>query len=349
MQERYSKEVANTILTRCGLTEVFDVREGGVFVRDEFEAHDLAEKMFLWTPSCDMDWPNSPDPMSEPSLPIPFTAADLAAFMLDGVGRSVQDLFGPIDTGPDQRVLERLGMKATKVRKALLEAYELARRAQLVVGKLDNKLQARSHALEHKMDDKNVQANARERVFEPGISVDEARLRRERAKASIASFEVKASQVMAQAQKSLAVWRRAMVCQLLQPQEIAPITAHMEANGVSGDDSPQPVPAPEAETARPQPAGPAVQKASPRKLLRRDLLAPLIERAQGKCSDPLDAPAVFAELLKMAAAKEKPFIGGITEDGIQWTGSNDEIKFLSLKNLRERLHRQKNKNRTPLR
>ena len=92
-----------------------------------------------------------------------------------------------------------------------------------------------------------------------------------------------------------------------------------------------------------------MQKASPRKLLRRDLLAPLIERAQGKCSDPLDAPAVFAELLKMAAAKEKPFIGGITEDGIQWTGSNDEIKFLSLKNLRERLHRQKNKNRTPLR
>ena len=80
---------------------------------------------------------------------------------------------------------------------------------------------------------------------------------------------------------------------------------------------------------------------SPAKLKRRNLLTPVIERAQRDCADPFDAPAVFAALKGLAEQKVKPLIGGITEDGIQWEDEKGDPQCLSLKGLRERLRRQK--------
>lgn len=95
-----------------------------------------------------------------------------------------------------------------------------------------------------------------------------------------------------------------------------------------------------ADAVTPRPAEPVAPTGSPRKLQRRDLLAPLIERAQRECSDPLDAPAVFGVLMRMAEAREKPFIGGITEDGIQWDDGDDKMHYFSKKMLSDRLRRQ---------
>ena len=108
------------------------------------------------------------------------------------------------------------------------------------------------------------------------------------------------------------------------------IAAWFAAVGVSAD----------ARAATPQPAEPVAPTGSPRKLQRRDLLAPLIERAQRECSDPLDTPAVFAVLMRMTEAREKPFIGGITEDGIQWEDGDDKMHYFSKKMLSDRLRRQ---------
>jgi hypothetical protein len=71
---------------------------------------------------------------------------------------------------------------------------------------------------------------------------------------------------------------------------------------------------------------------------RRDLLTPVIEKAQRQSGNKYDAAIVWNELVKMAQAQESP-LKGVTEDGIQWADGNNEWKHLSLKNLRDRITR----------
>ena len=76
--------------------------------------------------------------------------------------------------------------------------------------------------------------------------------------------------------------------------------------------------------------------------VRRDLLTPVIEAAQKLCNEPFDPPAVWAALLQMAQDGKRPLVG-VTETGIKWNDAEDNPKFLSLKNLRERVRRSKKK------
>lgn len=85
---------------------------------------------------------------------------------------------------------------------------------------------------------------------------------------------------------------------------------------------------------------PEPQAKTPGKLKRRDLLTPAIESAQKECSDPYDAPAVYTVLCRMAGEKIRPLIG-VTPEGVKWTDGNDDLQFLSIKSLRDRLSRQK--------
>lgn len=55
-----------------------------------------------------------------------------------------------------------------------------------------------------------------------------------------------------------------------------------------------------------------------------------------------DAPAIWSSLIQMANAQKPPLVG-FSEDGIKWQDANDEIKFFSLKNLRDRVARQQKK------
>lgn len=77
---------------------------------------------------------------------------------------------------------------------------------------------------------------------------------------------------------------------------------------------------------------------SPSKAKRRTLLSPLIDAAQAACPDPYNTPSVWSKLREMAVAKTAPFIGA-TDEGLQWIDENDQPKYLSLKNLRDRLRR----------
>lgn len=72
----------------------------------------------------------------------------------------------------------------------------------------------------------------------------------------------------------------------------------------------------------------------------RDLLVPLIETAQRETSDQFDAPAIWAKLCTMAGKQIRPLLGK-DEDGLQWTDGEDELRHLTLKQLRDRLGRQK--------
>jgi hypothetical protein len=71
---------------------------------------------------------------------------------------------------------------------------------------------------------------------------------------------------------------------------------------------------------------------------RRNLLTPVIEAAQKECGNPSDAAAVWAVLMQMARTPKLPLLG-LTDDGIKWQDPNDEPKFFTIKNLRDRLRR----------
>ena len=79
---------------------------------------------------------------------------------------------------------------------------------------------------------------------------------------------------------------------------------------------------------------------APIRRTKRDLLSPLIERAQKECPNPFDTPSVWTKLSEAAKAKKPPFFG-VTESGLQWVDSEDQPKDFTIKNLRERLKRQK--------
>lgn len=72
---------------------------------------------------------------------------------------------------------------------------------------------------------------------------------------------------------------------------------------------------------------------------RSDLLSPLIQEARNASSDPNDASSVWPILAEMAKEKRAPFLE-VTDSGLKWVDSQDQAKFLTLKNLRDRLRRQ---------
>lgn len=70
---------------------------------------------------------------------------------------------------------------------------------------------------------------------------------------------------------------------------------------------------------------------------RRNMLKPIIEKAQTTCNNPKDAAEVWAALLAMAEAKTAPLLGA-TEDGIQYL-KNGSAAILNRDALRKRLAR----------
>ena len=92
-----------------------------------------------WTYLCDLGDPRGKNPLDEPALRFDFTAGQLAAFMLDGVGYFVRQMYGTWKNGPDPLQLQSLGVQGTKAREALQSAYQLYRDAERNVGPLDDR------------------------------------------------------------------------------------------------------------------------------------------------------------------------------------------------------------------
>lgn len=234
-QRKYDHTTAKAIFEMIGWPESWVIRDDGVFVEDGFRFHSPREQAFDWTPAYDMDWPGAPNPMTAPTLPIEFTARELAASMIDGVGRQIQDALNRrIGYALDDAALQDFGSYHSWVRDALTEAYDVARQAQDVVGELDHDQQQRAYDLLAQYDKAYGQALEREKVMEREIigkhkngnpeyggfiaTGDEYLLRLARAKESVAVQKAQAEQAKEQADAALKAWRKAMVRQLLQPQ-----------------------------------------------------------------------------------------------------------------------------------
>lgn len=166
----------------------------------------------VWHPANELEgMPGAPDPLEDPNLPIPFSGSELAAFMIDGVGAMLPEVFGDWKQGPDEACLETLGPDAAMAREALRDAYEAYRSALSVVGPLDDDVQRRPALLNERLDRENGQANEREGVFEPGVSNREKNARRFRARVSVAHLLDEANAAERLAVAELAQWRKAIV------------------------------------------------------------------------------------------------------------------------------------------
>lgn len=207
--QSYGVKVAEAILGRY-CRDYIVVKENGVW--PIYEDLDILQ----WKPACELEGPDAPDPFDAPSLPIPFNANDLAAFMVAGVGGLASSAYGDWNTGPDEEVLQSMGTLANKAREALRGAYAAYRDAEKIVGPLDMKIQSQSQQLASEYDQANDEANLRENIRERGITSEEYRLRRARAKDSIIELSKKLNESNLSSSTENEKWVKAMVNQLLR-------------------------------------------------------------------------------------------------------------------------------------
>lgn len=234
-KRKYDRATAEVIFKMIGWPESWFIQDDGVFVEDGHRLHSPSGHAFDWKPAYEMDWSGAPNPMTAPVLPIPFTANDLAACMLDGCGHGIQGaLDRRIGYALDDEALERFTLYGRWARDALRDAYALAAKAQIQVGAFDFGDEQEAYALMKQAGDANGEANKREGVFESGITSEEASRRRERAIASVADLQARARQSDAAVQAKWFAWRKAMVRELLHPGDSTPDSAPVEAAGASG-------------------------------------------------------------------------------------------------------------------
>jgi len=213
---RYQKSAAERIFGRYldlggQIGNAIEFFDDGARISRQLRESDHA-RVLLCHPANELEGlADVPDPLEDPNLPIPFTARELAAFMVDGIGAMLPEVYGDWTHGPDEEMLEALGADAGRPRQALREAYAVMREALSAVGQLNSDLQRRAAALEEGYEQANLAANEREGVVEPHLQHSERNARRARARESVAHLDVEARTVARQARAEYAKWRKAIV------------------------------------------------------------------------------------------------------------------------------------------
>ena len=154
-------------------------------------------------------------------LPNPFTARELAAFMLDGTGSLVAHCYGERDDGPDPDSLRAIDPDS-KARRAVTEAFTAYREAEGIVGPYPRALQADADRARKAYNEANQRANEREGVSGAVPGTDDSTARRARAVASVAAQEAKMHTTIAASRQASEAWLTKMVRCLLEPQAAAP-------------------------------------------------------------------------------------------------------------------------------
>ena len=226
--QRYGKEAVKEII-KAYLREWAVIDDDGVRLSDACLEY-APTQTFHWKYACELEGPDAPDPLKAPCLPNRCTANELAAFMLDGIGAVLPTIYGDWANGPYQEMLDGMGILANKPREALKGAYQAYRDAEAVVGKMDATLEIQKNQLAEELEQKNEEANAHERVFDPNTSEDERRARRQRAEAAVTELKVLSDNANAAYQAAFKVWRKAMVKQLL----CGPVAGPMEKHATTG-------------------------------------------------------------------------------------------------------------------
>lgn len=193
---------AMSLLVPCGASDQWDIDERGVFPKPQpgpqasqtqIDANKLAgyDPILAWRPAVVFkDETPAPDLINTPSLPFPFDAKDLAAFMLCGVGSFVADFYGEWEDGPNKLAIDQINPLDTFARQAVIEAFAACRDAQKNVGPFPFELYDKAERARKAWNEANKNANHREGVFDSELDSQELEFRRDRARASIDFLEL---------------------------------------------------------------------------------------------------------------------------------------------------------------
>ena len=130
--KKYSAEHAKAIISSYAENWI-EFRDDGVHYSPDIFTYDLGQEL-IWKYVLELDGDDAPDPLTAPCLPFPFTAHELAAFMLDGIGAASipANYAGSWESGPDSGMLYiNLELES---RQALREAYSAIHAAEKAIG-----------------------------------------------------------------------------------------------------------------------------------------------------------------------------------------------------------------------
>ena len=223
MEAKYNLKHAKEILEPCAPKGYLRFDERGVWPDIERDLLLQTETEGLrWRPARQLQHlPGAPEVKDTPMLPNPFTARELAAFMLDGAGALVADFYGEWDDGPDPDSLRAIDPDS-KARRAVTEAFTAYREAEGIVGPYPRALQADADRARKAYNEANQRANEREGVSGAVPGTDDSTARRARAVASVAAQEAKMHTTIAASRQASEAWLTKMVRCLLEPQAAAP-------------------------------------------------------------------------------------------------------------------------------
>lgn len=133
---KFNREDAEEILRPCAVDKYIECKDDGVWPAVQRDLSMVAETELLrWRPARELqDLPDAPKVADTPLLPFPFTANDLAAFLLKGVGALVGEFYGDWHDRPepDPQMLLHIDPD-TEGRRALMDAYAAYKAAKLLV------------------------------------------------------------------------------------------------------------------------------------------------------------------------------------------------------------------------
>ena len=229
MEAKYNLKHAKEILEPCGLLgenqrgKYLRIKKRGVMPAIKRDLLLQTETEGLrWRPARQLQLlPGAPEVKGTPMLPNPFTARELAAFMLEGAGALVADFYGEWDDGPDPDSLRAIDPDS-KARRAVTEAFTAYREAEGIVGPYPRALQADADRARKAYNEANQRANEREGVSGAVPGTDDSTARRARAVASVAAQEAKMHTTIAASRQASEAWLTKMVRCLLEPQAAAP-------------------------------------------------------------------------------------------------------------------------------
>ena len=263
----------------------------------------------------------SPNPHDVPWLPIPFTAKQLAAFMVDGCGKwFVAMEFGEWDNHAEDWVESCAERLSAKAREAMLDALAAYRHAATAVDHLwpEN---VRQLAADHSV------AKAELQQFERDSGNDSENPEYLKRHGLEYHLDFQLNNAREQDAETWRQWRKAVVRHLLDSQSTLPIGATASPADAEAKAA---LPLPPAEMRRPA--------------MRRDVLAPLIKAATNAAIDPTDRVAAWNALTAMALANEKvhPLLG-FAEKTVKYQ-NGDEVSFLTQDAFNKRWKRRNAKN-----
>lgn len=194
----------------------YELRDDGAWLRTDSSVDSLN-----WVPACDLEeGPASPDPLTTPALPFPFTARHLAAFMLHGWGWPLHQRFAGEDEQLDADAVKVLlgGVRDAKPREAIAGAFEMLARGRQQVGEPDMSLSQAEQAAVFALDEATKEAGRLHDWREAGIAEQERNARVRRRNEMTAAAEARLRSARDAREKDDEVCRKALVRWLLRPE-----------------------------------------------------------------------------------------------------------------------------------